>query len=331
MIHAYLRDAVARERDCPCRICGDPLKGPSYFQQDIKQGTITGGVVQVTDQNYSFCTDPDVAVTERVIPLSDGAALKVIDFTPPQGDQNGPIVCFVAGWISEINGWEGVLKELTPRYKTLYVESREKKSARIPQRRNIEFSISRMVDDIHEILEATVPYDRSFVFVGSSLGSTTILDYLSRGLRCPALTIAIAPNAEFRIPAWAFFVARGIPPGAYTFVKGFIKWYLGTFRIDKTKEPEQLKKYEGTLDGADFRRLKASALSMKGYSVRPKLPLITSPVVIVGALSDRLHNAEEVKEIAQSIPGAQLEIMESNRATHSREAGLFIVERLEVL
>ena len=285
----------------------------------------------MTDQRYSFCTNPDVAVTECSISLSDGAALKVIDFTPPQGDENGPIVCFVAGWISEINGWEGVLKELTPRYKTLYVESREKKSARIPERRNVEFSISRMVDDIHEILEATVPHDRSFVLVGSSLGSTAILDYLSRGLRRPALTIAIAPNAEFRIPAWAFFVARGIPPGAYTFVKGFIKWYIGAFRIDKTREPEQLKKYEGTIDGADFRRLKASALSMKGYSVRPKLPLITSPVIIIGARSDRLHNVEEVKEIAQSIPGAQLEIMESNRATHSRNSGLFIVERLEML
>ena len=285
----------------------------------------------MTDTNYGFCSDSSVAVAERFVALSDGAEAKVIEFRPYESSTHDPVVVFVAGWISEIGGWEGVLRELTPRFTTIYIESREKKSARIPARKKTDFSISRMVQDIHEILQNSVPSDRSFVFVGSSLGSTAILEYLSRGLRQPRLTIAIAPNCEFPIPSWGFFFARGIPPATYTVAKQFIKWYLGTFYIDKKREPEQLKKYKGTLDGADPRRLKASALCLKGYSLWPKLSSITSPVVIVGARSDRLHGVEETARIAAAIPGAKLEIMESNRATHSREAGLFIIDQLKLL
>ncbi|MDY0045536.1 MAG: hypothetical protein RBS82_12860, partial [Syntrophales bacterium] len=99
----------------------------------------------------------------------------------------------------------------------------------------------------------------------------------------------------------------------------------------KREEPEQLKKYERTLDAADPYRLKASAISLKGYSLHTKLLQIDTSVIVVGAQKDRLHGIDEVKKIAAAIPGARLEIMESNRATHSEKAGIFIVDALTQL
>ena len=279
---------------------------------------------------YGECTLPDVTVIERYTEMSDGVALKVIDFTPSEDKPEKPIVVFVAGWISMISGWEAVLKKLTPRFRTLYVETREKQSARLPQRdsTSLDFSISRMSWDLHELLEAWVPPSRQFCFVGSSLGSTTILEYLSRNLRQSRLALVIAPNCEFHIPRWLFPIARFIPPATYGAIKEIVKWYLRTFLIDRKKEPEQLKKYEGTLNAADPAKLKASAIKMKGYSLWPKLRKITAPIIIIGAQTDRLHGVGEIEKMASLMPTARLEIMESNRETHSEKAGIFIVDQI---
>ncbi|MCK9274631.1 MAG: hypothetical protein M0P57_06030 [Syntrophales bacterium] len=285
----------------------------------------------MASQNCSYLRKLGISVTVRFVTVSDGAALKIFEFVPPENSSEKPVIVFIAGWISGIEGWGEVLSKLVPFYKIIYIETREKRSALIPRKKKTDFSISRIIEDIHEVLEALVPRDRPFVFVSSSLGSTAVLDYLSRQIRKPKLTIAIAPNGEFSIPEWGFFIARYFPPAAYFVVKGFIKWYLGTFRIDKREEPEQLKKYERTLDAADPYRLKASAISLKGYSLHTKLLQIDTSVIVVGAQKDRLHGIDEVKKIAAAIPGARLEIMESNRATHSEKAGIFIVDALTQL
>jgi pimeloyl-ACP methyl ester carboxylesterase len=296
-----------------------------------KTSPMREGTFQVASQNCLHLTKFGISVTERFVTVSDGAALKVFEFAPPENSSEKPLIVFIAGWISEIAGWGDVLNKLIPFYKIIYVETREKRSAIIPKGKEIDFSIFRMIEDIHEILDACIPRDRSFVFVASSLGATAVLDYLSRQMRKPELTIAIAPNGEFSIPGWGFLIARYFPPAAYFAIKGFIIWYLGTFRIDKKEEPEQFKKYERTLDAADPYRLKASAVSLKGYSLYSKLPQVNSPVVVVGAQKDRLHGIDKVKKIAEAIPGARFEIMESNRATHSEKAGIFIVEQLTEL
>lgn len=273
--------------------------------------------------------EPGVTVTDSHTKTSDGTLLRVIDFTPSGDTSNAPILLFVAGWISMISAWENVLRVVTPRFRTLYLETREKRSARIDWAGYPDFSIHRMTDDLHDVIQDRIPDNCPFCLAGSSLGSTVILDYLGQKRRSPLLAIAIAPNAEFRIPSWFYTLARFIPPGAYGIVKEPIKWHLRKHRIDSTREAEQVKKYERSLDWADPRRLKASALSMKGYSLWPKLPGIGVPVVIVGAETDMLHGLDEMERMTALIPGARLEVMASNRETHSERAGRLIMNEIE--
>ncbi|MEA2014458.1 MAG: alpha/beta hydrolase [Thermodesulfobacteriota bacterium] len=280
---------------------------------------------------YSNCTSPDVKVAEYYRVLSDGVALRMIDFTPTCDTPEKPMVVFVAGWISLIDGWKDVLKILTPSYRTLYVETREKVSARLPQRVRVDFSMSRMSLDIREILESEVEAEKKFCFVASSLGVAVVLDYLSMGLRQPKQSFLIAPICELTYPFWLPLVLRPVLPALYNVIKPSLKWYLRNIRLDKDKEPEQVKKYEGTLDAAEPRRLKANAFAIKDYSAWGQIPKISSPALIIGAQSDALHGLDIMDRMVDLMPDADMVMMSSNRETHSEAMGKLIVDRMSDL
>ncbi len=143
-------------------------------------------------------SDKGVKVSEDYVEVSDGVALRVIDFIPEREGPEKPAVVFVAGWISLISGWTYVLKQLTPHYRTIYIETREKVSARLPDGLG-DFSVARMSLDIHEVLNRHVSVKTPFCFVGSFLGATIVLDYVSQDLRQPSRAILIGPNAEFSL------------------------------------------------------------------------------------------------------------------------------------
>lgn len=278
---------------------------------------------------YTQCTGPDVRVEEDHVVTSDGVTLRMIEFIPSCDTPERPMVVFVAGWISLIDGWKEVLRRLTPRYRTLYVETREKASAGLPRSAaRMDFSMPRMSRDIDEILEQRVGHQKAFCLAGSSLGATVILDYLSGARRQPELAILIAPICELIYPFWLPLLLRPVPPSLYTAIKPLLKWYLCTVRVDKHREPEQAKKYEGTLDAAEPGRLKANAFAIKDYSLWEKLPDITAPVLIVGAKSDTLHGLDIVSRMARLIPNVDTEMMSSNRETHSAKMGDLIVNRM---
>ena len=267
---------------------------------------------------------------EDHIATSDGVTLRMIDFIPACDVPERPMVVFVAGWISHLDGWMEVLQRVVPRYRTLYVETREKVSAvltRSPVR--VDFSMSRMSRDLFEIVDKKVPLDKNFCLVGSSLGATVILDYLSDSRRQPERSILIAPIGELTYPFWLPLLLRPVPPSLYSAIKPFLKWYLRNVRLDKRREPEQVKKYEGTLDAADPRRLKANAFAIKDYKAWNRLPDISSPVVIIGARTDTLHGLDMIHRMADLIPRVKMEMLSSNRETHSERMGDLIVEQME--
>ncbi|MFO7557901.1 MAG: alpha/beta fold hydrolase [Desulfobacterales bacterium] len=269
-----------------------------------------------------------LSIVEKYVQVSDGVQIKIIDFTPPDSDPEKPVVVFVAGWISLLSGWEQVLKVITPRLRLLYIETREKKSARLPEGRRLDFSIERMSADIHEILSEVFDDSRRFYFAGSSLGATVILDYLSMHGKKSAGAFLIAPISKFAFPKWLLFIIKFIPASLYSFVRPILKGYLKYFRLDRKNEQEQIKKYEGTIDAAEPARLKANAYAIKDYTVWGKLENIETPVVIIGAETDNLHGIEEMEKMVSSLPSARLKIMRSNKETHSEAAGNFILTEI---
>ena len=260
--------------------------------------------------------------------LTDGVALRVIEFEPPHHSPDAPVLIFVAGWISLQTAWDPVILELAARYPVLYVESREKGTARVPSLSKIEFSLDRMADDVRDIVDRCVPEGTSFWLLGSSLGSTAILHHLSRPGREPDGVIVVGPNIRFDLPWWLWPFMRFAPVAVFAWLRPILKWALHV-RLDKRSEPEQLTRYSAYLDAADARRLKKNAWAIRHYSLLERLPSITTAVTVIGATSDLLHRLDEIEHMVSLLPSATLKVMKSNRETHSAAAGRYMIEVID--
>ena len=272
----------------------------------------------------NFLVNKNFSVKEKTICLPDKVEIKIFDFEPNSPDPEKPIIVFVAGWISLINGWKDVLSTLAPKYRILYVETREKRSAKIPNMKTIDLSIEQMSRDIDTLVDEMVPKGQPFYFAGSSMGATVILDYLAIKKRQPVNSFLVSPICDFPFPGWILFIIKFIPTILYTVIRPVLKTYLSYFRLDKKNEPDQVKKYCGTIDAAEPARLKANAYAIRNYSLWKKLSDIKSPVVIIGAKTDNLHCIDIMEKMVKIMPLSSIEMMESNKETHSSKVGEFI-------
>jgi pimeloyl-ACP methyl ester carboxylesterase len=264
-----------------------------------------------------------------MLEVSDGVSLKIIDFTPRNVSQEKPVILFVAGWISLISGWKGVLKVLTAEYRVLYLESREKKSSAVPDVKKVSFSMERLKLDIGEIIEKVISPSEKFMLAGSSLGASAILEYCGSEKRKPLSAVLIGPNAEFRFPKIVGTIIPALHPSLYFSVKPVIKWYLRNFRLDKKNSREQIEKYENTLDCADPYKLKANALALRNYALLNRVDNINVPCLIIGATTDTLHGTENIKRLIKIVPDSLYVELESNMETHSEKAGRVIAEYIQ--
>jgi pimeloyl-ACP methyl ester carboxylesterase len=275
--------------------------------------------------DYTEYTIDTTVVKEYKVKASDEVLLNVIEFIPAKDSKERPIMLFVAGWISLISGWKGVMQKITPEYRTVYLETREKSSSIVPKGKKVSFTMGRLAEDINNIIEKTIPENRRFVAAGSSLGATAILEYLALNLRQPECAMLISPTPVFRFPRILGDLVPLLPPSLYLIIKPIIKWYLRNFRLDKKREIEQVKKYENTLDAADPYKLKANALALKKFAIWDRLSRITTPILIIGAATDTLHGVDTLKRMLHMIPKSDYREMASNKETHSEKAGELIV------
>jgi pimeloyl-ACP methyl ester carboxylesterase len=264
--------------------------------------------------------DSGLEYAERWIPMSDGVELKVMSWTPVNPTSRDPMV-FVAGWISVIEGWRPLLEVLLPERPLHYIETREKRSARIRRlsRREPSFTVFRLAEDLCTVAEA-LAVDRSrAVWFGSSMGANAILE-AAKGERLPARgAFLVGPNAEFRFPWWSRPIVY-LPAAAYGPAKDFALWYIRKFRVDAEAEPDQMNRYVRTLNAADPVRLKLSARAVLDYSVWQQLETITIPVAVAFASSDKLHGENEARAITNTIPSGLAVRCPSN--TYMHQAGV---------
>ncbi len=279
--------------------------------------------------DYSQYTESSTTVNEYMVQMSDGVSLKIIDFTPQNISPEKTVILFVAGWISLISGWRGVLKILTEEYRVLYLESREKHSSIVPDVKKVSFNMERLKLDIGEVVEKIIPVSTKFILAGSSLGASAILEYCGSDGRKPVSSVLVGPNAEFRFPKILGSIIPAIHPGIYFLFKPVIKWYLKNFRLDKKNSMEQIEKYEKTLDCADPYKLKANALAIRNYALWDRIKNITIPSLIIGATTDTLHGTENIKKLIDALPCSMYIELKSNMETHSEKAGHVIVDYIK--
>jgi len=253
---------------------------------------------------------------ERWLAVDDGVELRVLHWWPLDAPDGEPLV-FVAGWVSVVEGWLPVLEALVPTRPVLYIETREKQTARVDRRRMRveEFTVERLALDLIEAARLLGLGDRGGVWFGSSMGSNAILEALKRGRLVARAAFLVGPNAVFRVPAWGRPILH-FPAWFYHPIKHFVFWYLRHFRVNARSEPEQMQRYERTLRAAHPLRLKLSARAILDYQVWQDLDTIGVPVAIAYAASDTLHSEQEVRQIVAALPRGRAVECPTNRYMH---------------
>lgn len=249
------------------------------------------------------------------IDVENGVSLRVLHWRP-EASADRPAVVFVPGWISLVDGWLEVLRAMAPRREIVYVETREKATARWERRMVVDdFRPPRLADDLRAAWRAFDVADGSVLF-GSSLGANAILEVLKGDAGLPAgAAFCICPNVRFPIPWWGHGVLR-IPPSAYRAALAPVIWYLRRYRVNARHDPAQMLRYERTLRAAEPVRLRLSARAVVDYDARPGLDTVTVPVALAYAQSDTLHGGDQVRTLARCMPRAETIGCASNTAMH---------------
>ena len=255
-------------------------------------------------------------VEDRMVSTVEGVSLRVFTFTPP-ADHGNPVVLFIGGWITQISAWKIVLREMTKDFKVIYVETREKISSRVEI--NTNYGVEEIAEDIVRLVEWLDIQSEQFVFFGSSLGATAIIESYRLLKRKPLAMVLVGPNAVFRVPRiWKLIVTLFYPP-LYALVKPPAKWYLKTFRLDVQTDRDQYEKYCSAIDAADPWKLKKAVLAVAKYSVWNRLASLDCPVLLVDASKDRLHEPENLRKMESMIPKVTKIDLGTNKETHSEK------------
>ncbi|HOD28876.1 MAG TPA: alpha/beta hydrolase [Syntrophales bacterium] len=264
---------------------------------------------------------PDSVYTTASVDVPDGVRLRVLIWRPKRPESEDPVV-FVAGWVSAVSGWAPLLKVMAARRPVYYIETREKRSA-LFERRTLkpeDFSIARMAEDLIAVCRRLGIDSPASTVVGSSLGATALLEALKEGRLAAGAAFLIAPNSDFKAPwylRWMLF----LPAFLYHGIKYFLLWYIRTFRVDVKNEPEQMMRYNQTLQAAHPQRIKLSAkAAITGrYEVWPGLDRVRIPVALAYAPTDTLHSSANIRLMAERLPRATVVTCPSNLYMHSAE------------
>ncbi|MBN2384880.1 hypothetical protein JXQ70_18560 [bacterium] len=261
----------------------------------------------------------DALYTCHQVEVEQGIRLMVYQWQPASKSkrENGPLV-FVAGCVSSVEGWTDFLQEIIPIRPVYYIESREKQSTVINRGKlgPADFSIRSMSLDIISVCQKLGIMVPKAMVAGSSLGATALLEALKEDHFQPRLVVLIGPNTEFRGP-WFSKILLCLPASSYHLIKHFIIWYLGHFRVDRRREPEQMERYKRTLLEADPYRLKLTVRSFFRYKVWPGLEKVTVPIVIAYSTSDTLHVAHNIRRMRTVLARAELCECRTNLYMHS--------------
>jgi pimeloyl-ACP methyl ester carboxylesterase len=265
-----------------------------------------------TENLQNYCA-PGTTVRDETVHVTPHVSLRIITFTP-LGSSEYPAVVFVAGWISLIQGWKNVLREMTKDFRVYYVETREKLSSQIEGR--AKFGVEEIGGDLLPLVSQLGLKD--YLLFGSSLGGTAIIDRYESLTPKPVALILVGPNAVFRVPvSWKIIVTFFYPP-LYVLIRPAVKWYLRKFRLNVESDAAQYEKYCEALDAADPWKLKSAVRSVWSYEVWSKLKSVDCPVLLVNASHDKLHEPENLRRIAAGLPNAVEVDLGTNAQTHDK-------------
>ena len=250
--------------------------------------------------------------------VAPNISIRVLRWVPADSSASSldPAVV-VPGWGSVFEGWRPLLTEWVSRRPIVFIETREKKSARITRKvRREDFEMRHHGHDVAAVLGKLGIDSAEVDWFSSSLGATLLIDAYQNDVLAGRSSILLAPNPDFEFPLWARILLKmPLPKFIHPALVRFAVWIVER----RTKEEGQRIRYRRALMSQDLERLLLSSRANIRYSLPQDLSSASVPCAVMTASSDTLHGMDKVLDIVDRLPNAVLIEVPSNQYAHEAD------------
>ena len=261
---------------------------------------------------------PGANAEELFVEVAPNISVRVLRWVPADSSAASLVpTVVVPGWGSVFEGWRPLLTEWVSRRPIVYIETREKKSARITRKvRRDDFEMRHHGHDVAAVLGKLGIDSAEVDWFSSSLGATLLIDAYQNDVLAGRSSILLAPNPDFEFPLWARILLKmPLPKFIHPALVRFAVWIVER----RTKEEGQRIRYRRALLSQDLERLLLSSRVNIRYSLPQDLSNASVPCAVMTASSDTLHGMDKVLDIVDRLPNAVLIEVPSNQYAHEAD------------
>lgn len=251
----------------------------------------------------------------------EGAELRVIHVKPARRAAR-PIV-FVPGWGTTTESFEDYFAAVHGRAELYYVETREKSSSRIIDRRT-PMSPEQSSRDVARVLESLgFAGRRDFLLAGTCWGSTLLLVGMIGGWIKAPTTLLGDPAHTLWFPKWLLrYVSPLLPLASLHLLRPILARRL----LGDVQEPTMKRRAMSFVYSADFWKWKRSAEAAQDLELFGSLGDVRQEVFILNGTRDKVHDPIDYPRMAAEMPGGRFLFMP---ADENRREMLFGTAALE--
>ena len=261
---------------------------------------------------------PGANAEELFVEVAPNISVRVLRWVPADSSAASlDSAVVVPGWGSVFEGWRPLLTEWVSRRPIVYIETREKKSARITRKVGQEdFEMRHHGHDVAAVLGKLGIDSAEVDWFSSSLGATLLIDAYQNDVLAGRSSILLAPNPDFEFPLWARILLKmPLPKFIHPALVRFAVWIVER----RTEEEGQRIRYRRALLSQDLERLLLSSRANIRYSLPQDLSNASVPCAVMTASSDTLHGMDKVLDIVDRLPNAVLIEVPSNQYAHEAD------------
>ncbi|NHJ83863.1 MAG: alpha/beta hydrolase [Asgard group archaeon] len=284
-----------------------------------EQEKIVQRLIEANNQKVPFFYEEGVC-EESFIPIDDGE-LRIFHHKPKQPLSKRPIL-FVPGFGTSPWSWRHFSVPMYEKGEYYFLETREKSSSKINNRRKAKMSIDQTAKDIGQVIKYLGLDKKDFVLFGASYCGGIILHGLAKKY-FTALTVALYDPLKSwkKHRKYVYFIAPMPPFILNVFKKIIVKFFLIGF-----KNETQRQRIYDYIQHADAWKWRKAGIQNFRYDVTHELKQIEEETLVFHGPFDKFHPGEHYLQIAREIPHGRYIYLKTAEEHRELLAGIIALE-----
>ena len=254
----------------------------------------------------------------------EDAEIQVYHITPPNPVANRPVV-FVPGWGGIPSGYTDMYEVLHGKVELYYIETREKSSSILHNRRKAKFTMNQKARDVGAVLSYMKFEEegKDYVLLGPCWGGAIVLQGLMDGSIHAPTVVVMDPMHRLWFSKWVMkYITPLIPIWFIKILKPLIKW----IKLHNMTEQVQRQRADDFIEHADLWKWKRTGVQVNDFELFGNLYQIAEEVFVINGTHDLIHDSADYPKIAQELPRGKFLRFSTNEANRELFMGLIARE-----